>query len=294
MRCLVIGGGGMLGHQLLRSWRDRYEVRVTLRGALADYRACGLFTRANTYDGLDVRDTDRLLRILGEFRPSAVVNAVGIVKQRSAAKQALPSLEINAVFPHRLRLLCAAVGARLVHISTDCVFNGRRGGYTEQDHADAEDLYGLSKYLGEVGEAPAVTLRSSIIGQELEHKQGLVEWFLAQRGRIKGFTRALYTGLTTLEMARVIERVLLEHSDLHGVWQVASRPINKYELLCTLAGLLGRRDVTIEPDEGFACDRTLAGEAFEQRTGYQAPGWDAMLGELAEQIKEKGAWHEAA
>src|SRR5262249_39151322 len=154
--------------------------------------------------GIEVLDVNAVRRVLADFQPEAVVNAVGIVKQRPAAKEALLSLEVNAVFPHRLRLSCEEFGARLIHVSTDCVFDGRRGNYTEADPADAKDVYGLTKYLGEVSEAPALTLRLSIIGLELARKASLIEWFLAQRGQVRGFTRAIYTGLTTLELARVI------------------------------------------------------------------------------------------
>lgn len=294
MRCLIVGGDGMLGHQLLQSWQARHDVRVTLRNPLSHYRSFGLFRTDNAFDGVDVQDTGRLLKVLTDFRPQAVVNAAGIIKQRPAAHDHLASLEVNALFPHRLRMLCDAIGARMVHLSTDCVFNGRRGGYREQDPADAEDLYGLSKYLGEVADSPCVTLRTSIIGLELKTKSSLIEWFLAQRGVVKGFTRAIYTGFTTAEMARVIERVVVDQPELYGVWQVASDPISKHELLCKLSNYLGRHDVLIEPNEGFACDRRLDGTAFAHQTGYRAPTWDAMLKELAEQIQGKGVYHAAA
>lgn len=294
MRCLILGGDGMLGHQLLKSWSGRHDVRVTVRGPLSAYAKYGLFRLENTYASINVQETDRLLEVLGDFRPEAVINCVGIIKQRSAAKESIPSLEINSLFPHRLRLICAAAGARLVHLSTDCVFNGRRGQYRPTDPADAEDLYGLSKYLGEVCEAPAITIRSSIIGPELSRKQSLIEWFLAQHGAIRGFTRAIYSGVTTLEMARIIEHILTQEPGLHGMWQVASLPISKHELLCQLSALLGRRDVTITPDHEFYCDRSLDGSDFARRTGYRVPDWNQMLEELAAQIQGRGALHEAA
>jgi dTDP-4-dehydrorhamnose reductase len=287
MRCLIIGGDGMLGHQLLASWQGRHEVRVTLRRVLDAYVEYGLFDATNAFDNLDVRDSDRLQNVLGDYRPDAVINAAGVIKQRDDVKQSLPCLEINAVFPHRLRELCETVGARLVHVSTDCVFTGKRGGYTESDSADAEDLYGLSKYLGEVGEAPAVTLRTSIIGLELSRNASLIEWFLAQRGTIKGFTKAIYTGVTTLELARVIEHVLLRQPELTGVWQVASDPISKHALLSDLATFLQRSDLEITPDDDFHCDRSLKGDAFIERTGYTVPDWNTMLTELAAQIKTR-------
>lgn len=294
MRCLIFGGDGMLGHQLLSSWQSKFDVRVTLRQPLSRYQHLGLFSVENSYDQVDVRNSSRVLEVLDEFQPQAVVNAVGVIKQRSASKESLPSLEINSVFPHRLREWCQAIGARMVHVSTDCVFNGRRGNYTEQDPTDVSDIYGLSKYLGEVSESPCITLRSSIIGLELAHKHSLIEWFLSQSGVVKGFTDAIYTGLTTIEMARVIEMVITERSDLCGMWQVASDPINKYELLSKLSSFLKRGDITIEPEESFQCDRSLCGKAFARETGYNTPSWDEMLGELAERIKAKRMMQHAA
>jgi dTDP-4-dehydrorhamnose reductase len=289
MRVLILGGDGMLGHQLLRHLSARHETRVTLRQELAAYTAYGLFHADNSCAGVDVSAIDRLRGVIEAFRPRAVINAVGIVKQRRTAKESIPSLEINALLPHRLAGICATIGARLVHISTDCVFAGTRGNYTEDDVSDADDLYGRSKYLGEVGDDGCITLRTSIIGLELARKTGLIEWYLAQRGTIRGFARATYTGFTTLEFARIIERVLVDHSDLSGVWQVASTTISKYELLQRLTHLLGRRDIEIERDESFVCDRSLDASRFNGETGYTPPSWEAMLTELAGQIKERRA-----
>ena len=287
MRILILGGDGMLGHRLLMHLQDRHETKVTLRRELAANERYGLFTLENSYWSVEAKDTERLLEVMGDFRPEAVVNAVGIVKQRGAAKEAIPSLEINALLPHRLALLCRAVGARLVHLSTDCVFSGRKGNYTEGDVADAEDLYGRTKLLGEVTDAGCITLRTSIIGLELSRRTGLIEWFLAQRGEIRGFTKAIYTGLTTAEMSHVIERVLVEHPHLSGVWQVASEPINKYDLLVRFSEVLGRDDVRIVPDDTVSIDRSLLPVAFERATGYSAPGWNEMLKELGAEVRQR-------
>ncbi len=287
MRILILGGDGMLGHQLFKHLGADHDVRVTLRRDLGAYRELDLFKPDNAYAGIEAGDTEALLEATGDFHPEAVINGIGIVKQRDQAKASMPSLEINALLPHRLALLCKAIGARLIHMSTDCVFSGRTGNYREQDPPDAEDLYGKTKFLGELHDANCVTMRTSIIGLELSRKTGLVEWFLAQKGSIKGFRRAIYSGFTTAEMARVIERVLLEHKELHGVWHVASTPISKYELLCMLAEKIERTDVNIEPDDSFVCDRSLDGTRFTQATGYAAPSWDAMLAELAQQIRQR-------
>ena len=287
MRILILGGDGMLGHRLLKHLRENHEVGVTLRRGPSDYERYGLFDEGNSYYGVEVLDRDKLEQVVADFRPEAVVNAVGIVKQRGTAKEAIPSLEINSLLPHRLALLCRVAGARLVHVSTDCVFSGRRGNYAEEDIPDAEDLYGRTKLLGEVSEPGSITLRTSIVGLELSRKTGLIEWFLAQKGEIRGFRRAIYTGVTTAELSHVIEHVLTEHPDLHGVWQVASEPINKHDLLVRFSEILGREDVRVVPDDAVKIDRSLLGVAFGEATGYSAPGWDEMLKELGAEVRER-------
>lgn len=284
MRILILGGDGMLGHQLWRHLGRDHETRATLRMGIEAYSAFGGLDWESAFPGVDVRHGDGLLRVLCKFRPEAVINAIGIVKQRDEAMAALPSLELNAVFPHRLSNICGAAGMRLIHMSTDCVFSGDRGSYTEDDPSDARDLYGRTKYLGEVGDDHCVTLRTSIIGLELKRKTSLVEWFLRQQGTIDGYRKAIYTGFTTMEMARIIDRILTQHTDLSGLWQVASEPIDKYNLLTRLSARLGRDDIDIRPDDSFACDRSLVADRFNAATGYQAPGWDEMLEELAEMI----------
>lgn len=288
MRILILGGDGMLGHQLLRHFSGRFDTRVTLRQDRPAYAAFGLFTADNSYTGIDVRSDDQIADVMSDFRPQAVVNAVGVVKQRDAAKESIPSIEINALLPHRLAVLCATNAARLVHLSTDCVFSGDTGHYTEDSTPDAVDLYGRSKLLGEVTQQThCVTLRTSIIGLELARKTGLIEWYLAQKGAIKGFAKAIYTGLTTSEMARVIERVLVQHPALNGVWHVASSPISKYDLLVQLTALLARTDVKVNRDEEFTCDRSLDAGRFNAKTGYTPPSWSTMLSELTAQIKAR-------
>ncbi|HEX6739040.1 MAG TPA: SDR family oxidoreductase [Vicinamibacteria bacterium] len=287
MRVLILGGDGMLGHQLVRTLRERHEVRATFRAGPARPDAAPLAPEAR-YPGVDVRQPEAVLAALADFQPEAVVNAVGLVKQRPEAKEALAALQINAVFPHQLALLCRAARARVIHLSTDCVFSGRKGRYTEQDPPDAEDLYGRSKLLGEVSDQDHVlTLRTSMIGLEVARRTSLVEWFLAQPGAVRGFTGAIFSGLTTFELARLIDRLLQRHPDLHGLWHVAAAPISKYDLLRQLAAALGRSEVRVEPSGDLVCDRSLDGEAFRRRTGYEAPPWEAMLRELAEEVRRR-------
>lgn len=279
MRILILGGDGMLGHQLLKHLQNRHDVKVTLRQDLGAYGQFSIFRKENVYDAIDIRSLERLVEVMADFRPEAVVNAVGIVKQRADAKESIPSLEINALLPHRLAVLCKGIGARLIHLSTDCIFSGKKGSYLESDPSDAEDLYGKTKYLGEVHEANSLTLRTSIIGRELSRHTSLLDWFLAQKGTAKGYTKAIYTGFTTLEMSRIIEKMLLEYPDASGVYQVSSDPINKYELLLLIREKLGL-DIEITPDDVFCCDRSLDSSRFRSEFNYNPPTWTAMIEEL--------------
>ena len=269
----------MLGHQLFTHLKPRHDVRCTLRQDLSAYKGVGLFDANNSYAGVDVRSLERLVEVLADFRPEAVVNCIGIIKQRPTAKESIPSLEINSLLPHRLAVLCKGVGARLVHLSTDCVFSGTKGNYQESDPSDAEDIYGKTKFLGEVYDENCLTLRTSIIGRELTRKKSLLEWFLAQSGTVKGFKNAIYTGFTTLEMSRIIETMLLDYPAASGVYHVSSDPINKYELLLLFRDKLGH-DVEILPDEAFYCERSLDSTRFRQEFNYSPPTWESMITEL--------------
>lgn len=277
-RILILGGDGMLGHQLLRQWQERHAVAATLRQELACYPG-DVFQAGRDYPNLDVRRIEDLLPVLADFRPEVVVNCVGIVKQRAEAQDPIPSLELNALFPHKLAGLTAAQGCRLIHLSTDCVFSGERGHYREEDRPDPVDLYGYSKLLGEVAGPGCLTLRTSMIGPELARKLSLYEWFRAQRGAVRGYRRAVFSGLTTLEMARVLERLIVQFPLAQGLYHLAGPAIDKCRLLEMLQARL-HLPVEIVPDDAFRIDRSLDASRFNAVFGYAPPGWEAMLDEL--------------
>lgn len=284
MRVLVLGGDGMLGHRLLACMTPWHDVRVTLRQDLAAYEQFRLFTPENSFSGVDARVPDCLSAILADFHPQIIVNAVGIVKQRPDAHEHVVNLEINSLLPHRLALICRAIGSRLIHISTDCVFSGKRGKYREDDLPDAQDLYGRSKLLGEVSEPPALTLRTSMIGRELWRKTSLLEWFLAQRGPVKGFCNAIFSGLTTTELARLIEMLIVKFPEASGLYHVSSEPISKYDLLRLIRDKLAV-STEIRPDRDFHCDLSLDSTRFRKTFNYSPPSWSIMVDEVAEEIR---------
>jgi dTDP-4-dehydrorhamnose reductase len=190
-------------------------------------------------------------------------------------------LELNALLPHQLAFVAQKAGARLVHFSTDCVFSGKKGNYVETDFPDAEDLYGRTKLLGETHYPHTLTLRTSMIGRELSRKTSLVEWFVAQRGPVQGYRRAIYTGFTTLEIARLVEQLITEHPEANGLWHVSSEPISKFDLLGLVRKHFGL-DTEIVPDDTFVCDRSLRSDRFRSAFGYTPPTWDKMIQELAQ------------
>ena len=283
MRLLILGGSGMLGHQLWRGLHAQHDTWVTLRRPVADFAAHNLFDEAKAIQLDDITDDTALERALGQAKPEAVINCVGLIKQRDEASDEALTLRVNAEFPHRLAKRCGEAGARLIHFSTDCIFAGTKGNYTESDPSDAADLYGQSKHQGEVADAHSVTLRTSVIGHELGTNLALLDWFLSQRGQaISGFTKAIYSGFTTLEMARIVDRILTQHPALSGVWHVASESISKFALLQLCREKLGWEGV-IEPNDEFVCDRSLNADRFNQATGYTPPSWEAMISELTQQ-----------
>lgn len=284
MRILILGGDGMLGHRLLRHLAPHHEVRVTLHQRLEDYGAFGLFNRANAHAGVDARDASRVIEVFSDFKPQAVVNAIGIVKQRPGVKDGVLSVEVNGMLPHLLARLCRAHGAQLVHLSTDCVFSGKKGNYTEGDRPDPEDVYGFSKLIGEAAGRGALTLRTSMIGQELKRKTSLVEWFLSQRGKsVKGWRKAIFSGFTTAEMSRLIETIVTRHPGAHGTYHVSAEPISKFDLLSGIETRI-RSGTAIAPDDSVHCDRSLDSTRFRSEFGYAPPAWGTMLDELAADI----------
>ena len=271
----------MLGHKLVQMWSSRFDVWTTLRGNFSGFERFRIFDKSKTIASVQVDNFDSVVNAFAESRPDAVVNCIGVIKQLKTAKDPIPTLTTNAIFPHRLAKLCKTAGARLITLSTDCVFSGRTGNYTEQDVPDAEDLYGRSKNMGEVEGDDCLTIRTSIIGRELESAHSLVEWFLSNRDSgVRGFTKAIYSGFPTIVLADILANLIENYPKLNGVWQVSSEPVNKYELL-----LLIRRaynlNIEIEPDDDFQIDRSLDSSRFRRETGFAPPSWEEMIHQMA-------------
>jgi len=281
MRVLVLGGNGMLGHKLVQRCKQHFETWVTIRSEIESYLQFNLFPPESTLSGINAIDFDTVVRAFDSVRPEVVINCIGIIKQLPAAKDPIASITVNSLFPHRLAILCRTTGARLIHISTDCVFSGRKGMYTEKDPADAEDLYGRSKLLGEVDGVNCLTLRTSIIGPELNTSWGLLEWFLAnQDASVRGYANAIFSGLTTIELANIIIDLIKNHHGLSGLYHVSAAPITKYDLLVMIRNAFGIQ-IEIQPWPDVRVNRSLDSSRFRAATGFTPHPWSQMITDMA-------------
>lgn len=231
------------------------------------------------YSNIAIENDDSLHELFASIRPELVINCIGLVKQLDEANNPLCALPINALFPHRLSKLCSLIEARLIHVSTDCVFSGLKGDYSENDFADSNDLYGRSKYLGELNEKHNITFRTSLIGHELNSSHSLINWFLSQETPVLGYRKAVFSGLPTCEFARIIRDFVLPATELHGLYHVGSSPISKHDLL-TLVNQQYQRNIDIYPDDSVEIDRSLNSQLFHKATGYKAPSWQEMIKDM--------------
>lgn len=277
MKVLILGGGGMLGHKLVQLLSAQYSLFYTTRKPLsAEVQAS--FQGAKAFTEMDALDVEAFVRLIRAHSFDVVINCIGIVKQLKTSKDPILSIKINALFPHQIAKACEEKGIRFIHISTDCVFSGNKGCYVEEDAADAKDLYGRSKLLGEV-EAPALTLRTSIIGHELHSHHSLIDWFLSQKQGVKGFTKAIYTGVPTVRLGQIIAVIIKEKPDLSGLYHVSSAPIDKCSLLRNV-GTTYKHAIDIEPYADFQNDKSLLSDRFRADTGCEIPDWKELVSEM--------------
>ena len=271
----------MLGHKLYQVLRDRCEVHVTFRRFDARLRRTGIFDPAHVIDGVDACDIPAIRRAISKTRPEWVLNCIGIIKQLDEAKDAKASIYVNALFPHLVSECAAEAGGRIVQISTDCVFSGKRGDYGEADPSDAEDLYGKTKFLGEATYDHAITLRTSIVGRDLFSDVSLIDWFLSQAGmQVKGYTKAFFTGVSTQVLSEELWRLITQYPTLHGLYHVASSKISKFDLL-SIVNRIFKAGVTIEAFDGVRCDRSLRSDRYRDATHFVPPAWEQMVAGLA-------------
>jgi dTDP-4-dehydrorhamnose reductase len=282
MKILVLGASGMIGNTVMRvlSEKNDWQVFGTIRNSSKKH----FFSNSIAHrllDSVDVENHDTLIRVIERVMPDVVINCIGLTKHKPESDDQLVSVPINTLMPHRLAVLCQLVGARLVHISTDCVFSGLKGNYNEIDFTDARDTYGKTKVLGELSYAHTITLRTSTLGYELQSDYGLLNWFLSQQQQCKGYRRAIFSGLPTVVFAKVIRDVVIPNNELSGIYHVASKPINKLDLLRLIAKQY-EKIINIIPCDEFVIDRSLDASKFNKATGYVPPSWNEMIKQMYE------------
>lgn len=277
MKVLVVGASGMIGSTMFRVLSEKSDWEIF--GSIREESVRRFFTASiheNLIAGVDLERQELLVAILDQIRPNVVVNCAGVTKHLTHSEDPLAYISMNTLMPHRLAGLCKLAGVRLIHVSTDCVFSGEKGRYTEEDFADARDVYGKSKALGELRAAHTITLRTSTIGHELQSKHGLLEWFLSREGLCKGYRRAIFSGLPTVVLAQIVRDVVIPNSELSGLYHVAANPIAKYDLLKLIADVY-EKDIDIIPDDKPRIDRSLDASRFRVATGYVAPKWPELI-----------------
>lgn len=281
-KVLILGGTGMLGHTLLTQLSllknlDVYATARTSQGLSLWF--CPDIVEKIRSD-VDANNFDTVIRAFASIQPEIVINCIGLIKQLPISNDPLSAITINSLLPHRISMVCRSSGMRLIHISTDCVFGGKKGNYAETDLPDSKDLYGRTKFLGEVTYPPhCLTLRTSIIGHELKGKLGFLEWFLAQKEKVKGFSNAIFSGFPTVELAHIITDYILTDNEMTGMYHLSSDPISKYDLLKLIAEKYSKQ-IEIEKYDDFYQDLSLDSSAFNSVTGYKSPGWRKLVDKM--------------
>jgi dTDP-4-dehydrorhamnose reductase len=290
MKVLILGVSGMLGHKLYQLLSKTLDTLGTIR---SDYNAVskyGFFDKSAIIPNIDIQNISCVEEVIKRVNPNIVINCIGIIKALENTYGRLSNIWINSLFPHQLYAICKPRKIRLIHISTDCVFSGKKGHYKEDDISDAEDIYGKTKYLGELNMDGALTIRTSIIGRELATSNNLVEWFMSNQGaKVQGFTNAIFSGFPTIYFANIMADVITKQPDLSGLYHISSESISKFTLLSLIRDKMGL-DIEIEEYPDFYCDRSLDSTRYQHKTDFHSPNWDNLIDEFAEDSRQYLKW----
>ncbi|MCO4799731.1 MAG: SDR family oxidoreductase [Colwelliaceae bacterium] len=291
MRVLIIGATGMLGYSLFKNFNDTTDIQVygtvrSITGKEVFFTDC----EDQLLKGVDVNDWATIESAIDKIKPAVVINCIGLIKQHSISKQHIDAIAMNSLLPHQLASLCDGHSCKLIHFSTDCVFDGKKGLYTETDLPDARDLYGRSKFLGEVDYAPHLTLRTSIIGHELNSQVSLVDWFLSQESQTKGFSKAIFSGLPTCVIARLLVDYILPNQALHGLYQLSVDPIDKFTLLGLIANTYNKTIDIVEATE-LKIDRSLDSNKLREALNLEIPSWNTLISDMHSDYEKRYKEH---
>jgi len=290
MKVLILGCTGMLGHKLYQVLRQRFTVSGTIRNNYGSIAKYSFFHKPDIIPNIDVRRIHELEKAIEKNKPEVIINCTGVIKSLSEAQGRLTNIWINALFPHQLYQICRRQGVRLIHISTDCVFSGKKGNYKEDDPSDAEDIYGKTKYLGELAEEGTLTIRTSLIGRELSSSNNLIEWFLSNEGgKVNGFANAIFSGFPTICFAGIIGEIISKEQKLNAIYHISSEPISKYKLLTLIRDRM-KLSINIEEYSEFHCDRSLDSSLYRSKTGFKSTSWETMIDEFVQDAQQYKQW----
>jgi len=282
MKILILGGNGLVGHKILQICRnhlpvEKFKIEATFREEKKSYKYLNYkINISNSFFNINVNNFESLSKVINIYQPNLIINCIGLTKKISNSSPPIHSIYLNSYFPHLLSNICLLNNIKLIHLSTDCIFSGKKGNYLESDSSDATDIYGKTKYLGEIDNANTLTLRSSILGPELVKVIGIYSWFIKSRGSVIGFDKAFFSGFTSVEIANIIIFIIKNNINLSGVYHLSSYKISKFDLLCKIKEINNLKIEIIKSDKEIY-DRTLISEKFKKQTGYVTPSWEFML-----------------
>ena len=292
MKVMILGANGMLGHKLYETLMRTTDVMGTIKGNFSEIEKYGFYTESHILPKINVLDIATITAVIKQNKPDVLLNCVGIIKQLKETKDVMLNIQINSLLPHQLFQMCHSTGIRFIHISTDCVFSGNKGGYKEDDTSDAEDIYGKTKYLGEVNEDGALTIRTSIVGRELSSSNGLGEWLISNIGcEVRGFTNAIFTGFPTIHFANIINDIIINYPHLSGLYHVSSEPISKYKLLTMIYDQMNLNFNVLKYQDRY-CDRSLDSSLFRNITYFKPLTWEQMIVEFTKDASQYKKWRE--
>jgi dTDP-4-dehydrorhamnose reductase len=270
----------MLGSAIFR--RLSASSNIDVYGAVRKENKSKIFTpnlRSSLVSGIEALNPEGVRNILNQLMPNIVINCIAINYIGKTQAEIQDAYQVNALLPHSLAEYCKSIGARFIHISTDGVFSGIKGGYTELDTPDPIDEYGVQKLKGEVFNENCITLRTSMIGHNLDGASGLVDWFLNQRTSCKAYTNALFSGLTTYEIANIIQDIIVTDTSLSGLYHLSADPISKYGILELIASEYEKK-IELIADGSYIINRTLDSSKFKLHTSYIPPKWDQLIKQM--------------
>ncbi len=284
MKLLILGANGLLGNTLTKYFFEKKNYETY--GFLRDSSKLNFFKKEYISRLIIIKDVlniNDLRKKIKDLMPDVIINCIG--QTNKITEENFNNIEkyinLNSLFPFRLKEICHEIKSRLIHFSSDCVFSGEKGFYSEKDNPDPNDIYGKSKLLGELDNENIITIRKSVIGHELDSKKGLLEWFLNQEGSVEGYKEAIFSGLTVLELARIIDMYILPNKGINGIIHLSGDPISKYDLLKIVANQYNKI-IKIEPNVEIKIDRSLNSEYFKNLTGYKSDPWPSLVKSMEE------------